>query len=547
MKEFTPRKLAIIFVLSLALAIIIIDTTLLNVSLATIIQDFQTDIQSIQWVITAYSLTLAALTITGGRIGDLFGRKRMFVAGAVIFAIGSFIASISQNVPTMIVGESLVEGIGAALMMPATASLLVSNFSGKQRALAFGIWGGVAGAASAIGPIIGGFFATYYSWRWGFRINIVVALLLCIGTLIIPESSDTQEKKEIDWIGVLLSSVGMLSLVFGIIESSTYGWWKAKEAFVVNGYAFGLGDLSIVPFAIAEGLLLLVLFLIWEQRLEKNGHTPLVSIHLFQNRQYITGVLTIMMQSLGMSGLIFTLPVFLQAVKHYSPLDTGVALLPMSITILIVAPLAAFLSHKFNPKILIQAGLFISVVAVYAMREGIMVDAPSWSLVPGLALFGVGMGLVMSQINNITLSAVSVQQAGEASGVNNTFRQVGSTLGAAIIGAVMLSALSSNMTTNIQNSTVIPTSAKPTIENAIKTQTSNIEFSGGARLNNNIPPQISSEIVRIGKVSTVDADRYALVIGIIFAILGFLTSFAIPNIKPHHEEKEGNVFSASSH
>lgn len=222
-------KWASLFVLGMALAIIIIDTTLLNVSLSTIIREFDTNIQSIQWVITAYSLTLAALTITGGRIGDLFGRKRMFMAGAVIFAIGSLVASFSNSVGTLLIGESIIEGVGAALMMPATASLLVANYQGRDRGIAFGVWGGIAGAASAVGPLLGGYLTNNYSWRWGFRINIVVVALLLLGSFLIRESRDTKDKPKLDFLGVLLSSTGLLAIVFGIIESSTYGWFVAQK------------------------------------------------------------------------------------------------------------------------------------------------------------------------------------------------------------------------------------------------------------------------------------------------------------------------------
>src|SRR5436853_1185763 len=181
------KKWAPLLVLSLALAIIIIDTTLLNVSLSTLVRELHTTLQSLQWVISAYSLTLAALTVTGGRIGDLFGRKKMFRAGAIIFAAGSFIASISRNVPTLLIGESIIEGFGAALMMPATASLLVAKYRGHDRSIAFGIWGAVAAAASAIGPIVGGFLTTHYSWRWGFRINVGVVALLLAGSSILGD------------------------------------------------------------------------------------------------------------------------------------------------------------------------------------------------------------------------------------------------------------------------------------------------------------------------------------------------------------------------
>ena len=213
--------------------------TLLNVSLSYIIQDLDTTIQKIQWVITAYSLTIAMLMITGGRLGDLYGRKKMFVLGAFIFAVGSLICSFSQNVPTMIIGESIIEGIGAALMMPATMSLLVSTYRGRDRALAFGIWGGVAGASTAIGPLLGGWITTNYSWRWAFRINVVVAAVLIAGSFLIKESRDREEKPQLDWLGVILSSSGMFFLIWGIIESSTYGWVKANEPFTLFGWTFG--------------------------------------------------------------------------------------------------------------------------------------------------------------------------------------------------------------------------------------------------------------------------------------------------------------------
>jgi len=526
------RKIVTVLVLSLALAIIIIDTTLLNVSLGYIIRDLNTDIQSIQWVITAYSLTLAALTITGGRLGDLFGRKKMFVTGAAIFALGSFIASVSQNVATMIVGESIIEGVGAALMMPATASILVANFQGRSRAIAFGIWGGVAGASAAVGPILGGYLTTNYTWRWGFLINVFVAAVLIVGSLIIRETKDTEEKPSLDWGGVFLSATGLLTAVFGIIESSRYGWWKAKEDFNLAGNTFSFPfDLSVVPFAIVIGLGLLSAFLVWEKHIETKGETPLVSLKLFTNRQYSSGVLTTMVLSLGQTGIIFAIPVFLQAVRGLDAFETGVVLLPLSLSLLVVAPLGAFLSGKISPKLMIQAGLFFNIIAMWVLRQSISVDATDYSLVPGLILFGGGMGLVMSQINNFTISAVSVQEAGEASGVNNTLRQVGASLGSAIIGAVLIGALGTNLVAGVKASSVIPFSLKDSIAGQIASQTSNVEFGGGAKFETKLPENINSEIVKISHQATVDASKDALLVGGLFALLGFLVSFILPNIK----------------
>lgn len=525
------RKWGSLIVLSLALAIIIIDTTLLNVSLANIIRDFNTTIQSIQWVITAYALTLAALTITGGRIGDIFGRKKMFMTGAIIFAAGSFLASISHSVPVLLAGESIIEGVGAALMMPATASLLVSNFFGRDRAIAFGIWGGVAGAASAVGPILGGYLTSTYSWRWGFRINVFVAAALILGSVLIKEARETEERPSIDWFGIVLSSLGLLSLVFGIIESSTYGWWRAKEVFIAYGHTYGVLGLSITPIAIVVGLLFLYAFINWEYYVEEKEDTPLVSMKLFKNQQFISGATTLMMVSLSLVGLIFILPIFFQAVKGLDAFHTGLALLPLSISLFFAAPFSALLTKWFTPKRIIQVGLLLNALALLIMRQSISVSATAADLAFGFALFGIGMGFVQSQISNLTLSAVSVQQAGEASGVTNTFRQIGGSLGTAIVGAVLLATLTTNLTNGVSNSRVIPQAARAPIGSAVSTQTSNVEFGGGAHLDGNTPATIRTEVKTIANQATTDSVRYALWFALLFAALAFVVSFRLPNIK----------------
>jgi len=414
------RKWAPLLVLSLALAIIIIDTTLLNVSLSTLMRELHTTLQALQWVISAYSLTLAALTVTGGRVGDLFGRKRMFRLGAIVFAAGSFLASVSRNLPTLLIGESIIEGFGAALMMPATASLLVSKYRGHDRSVAFGIWGAVAAAASAVGPLLGGFLTTHYSWRWGFRINVVVAAILVAGSVIIDETQPTRAKK-IDFIGVLLSSIGLFCIVFGIIESPTSGWVSA-----------------LVLGSIAGGILVLAGFVLWEMRIERNGGTPIVSMKLFANTAFIAGASVTGLLMLGQNGVIFSLPVFLQSVLTLDAFHTGLCLIPTSVALLIVSPAAGFAAKRIPHKRIVQSGLVITFVALLVLHFTLRENMHPSMLIPGLALYGAGMGLVLSQINNLTLSAVPVRDAGEASGVTNTFRQVGSSLGAAIIGAILL-------------------------------------------------------------------------------------------------------------
>ena len=528
-KEPAFKKWAPVFVLSLALAIILIDATLLNVSLSTLVKDLKTDIQSLQWVITAYSLTIAALTITGGRLGDLFGRKKMFVLGAALFAVGSFIASISTSVGMMIIGESIIEGIGAALMMPATTSILVSKYKGRDRGIAFGIWGGVAAASSAVGPLLGGFMTTYYSWRWGFRINVVVALLLIIGSLLITEYREKVKKASLDFVGVILSSVGMLSLVYGIIEASTYGWWKAKAVYEIFGKQFGLGGLSITPFAIGLGVAILAAFMLWEKHVESKGRTPLVSLGLFANKQYVSSVTTMTIFALGQAGLIFSLPVFLQAVRGASAFQTGLAMIPISLTALFMAPISGMLSHKFPAKRLVQVGMIAFIIGYALVYKTLNVDTVAGDLVLSFIIMGFGMGTMMSSISNLTLSAVSPEQSGEASGVNNTLRQVGSTLGTAVIGAVMLTAISTNLVDGINNSQVIPAQFRQTISKAVSEQASNVEFGGGAKMASNVPKAITAEITGISHQAITDANKQALLYAIIFGIIGLISTIWLPN------------------
>jgi EmrB/QacA subfamily drug resistance transporter len=527
------RKWLPLIVLSLALMIIVLDTTILNVSLRTIIADLGTTIQKIQWVITAYSLTLAALTITGGRFGDLFGRKRMFMLGAIIFAVGSFITSISHSVGVMITGEAIIEGIGAALMMPATSSLIMSNYKGRDRQLAFGVWGGIAAGAAALGPVIGGWLTTNYSWRWAFRINVFVAIVLVVGALLIKESYDTKEKPEIDFGGILFSTLGLLLLVFGFIESSTYGWFYAKAPFVVGPFVVSLlGNVSIVIFSIVWGLFFLLLFILWEIRRERKGHTPLVSMALFSNSQFTVGATTMAIVSLGQAGLSFALPVFFQAVKNLDAFHTGLAMLPMSLALLIAAPASAYFAKHFAPKRIIQVGLGIEAVAFFIMTLGVTVTSSVWAIAPGLALYGVGIGFLISQVSNITLSAVSVEQAGEASGVNGTLRTVGATLGSAILGAILLSTLSTNLVKGVEASSVIPDQLKPSLSQAVSQQTSNIEFgSGSATTNNSVSPVITQEIKTISEEATVESSHITMYYGIVFVLIALLLSTKLPGSK----------------
>ena len=523
-----------LLVMAMALGIIILDTTILNVSMRAIIGDFHTDIKSFQWVITTYSLILAAFTITGGRLGDLFGRKKMFITGAVLFGIGSFMTSIANSVGFMILGEAVIEGIGACLMLPATLSLLRSTYRGRDLQVAFGIWGGIAAGAATLGPVVGGYFTTYYSWRWAFRFNVIVAIFLVIAaSVFIKEYRDEEEKPTIDLMGVALSALGMLSLVFGFIESSTYGWWKSKEIFSLFGRTLDLGGLSPTPVFVILGIIIVALFFRWEKRMERLNKTPLISTKLFKNKTFMTGSSVSSIISLGQAGLIFSVPIYLQSVLGLDPIETGIAMIPMSAATIVAAPLSAYLTKRIAPKRIIQAGIISDIIGFTLMYLSLRVGVDQWALAPGFLFFGIGMGFMMAQASNLTLSAVSVQESGEASGTTNTIRLLGQALGSAVMGAILISSLSSGLVSGVNQSRVIPDNMKPALSETVAKQSSNIEFGGDAALASagSLPQTVRNEIISISHTATVESTRETLLCGIAFIILALLLSTNLPNDK----------------
>lgn len=534
------RKWLSLFVFSLSLAIIIIDSTVLNVSIRNIITDLNTDIVTIQWIIAVYSLVMSALMITGGRLGDLFGRKKMFVLGAIIFAIGSAISSFSTSANMLLFGWSIVEGVGAALMMPASSSLLISTFTEKkERGVAFGIFGGVAAAAGALGPIVGGYLTTNYSWHWAFRINLLIVLVLVVMSVIIKESRDTKEKIQIDWLGVLLSSISIFLIVFGIVQANTYGWLQAKQPLTVFNLTIDLGQLSVIPVSIVLGAIVFVLFVLWQIRREKSGKTPLLSMKLFANKQFSAGLLMTTVLALSQAGIFFSIPVFLQAVRHLNAFDTGMSLLPLSIAILFAAPLSTVLSRKLSPKYVVQIGLILDVIALYIMFNTFTINTTATDLIPSLLILGFGMGFVFAQINNFTLSAVEPYQAGEASGISQTLRQLGSALGAAVIGTIFISTLTTALTNNINDSSVIPQPVKTLMNNQVSSSAANIEFSGfNYGSSQSVPALIKNELENIVGNSIVTANKDALFAAMGFMLLSIATSFALPKSIGGYEQND---------
>jgi EmrB/QacA subfamily drug resistance transporter len=517
------RWIALAF-LAFGLAIVIIDNTVLNVAIPYILRDLNTSLDNLEWVISGYALIIATLLITAGRMGDIFGRKKVFLLGTVCFAIGSFIASVAPNIGILFFGEAFIEAIGAAMMLTSSLSLLATEFQGHERAIAFGIWGAVAGASGAVGPLLGGWLTTYYSWRWSLRINVLVAVITVLGSVFIKESKG-EGGKTFDWWGTVLSGLGLFFLIFALIEGRKFGWYAPNETLTFFGCSWPFESISVIPFSFLLALLFLLLFGLVEHSIEKKGDHPLLKLTMFQNLGFSLGLLTVGISSLGQLGLFFVLPIYLQNVLGFDAFKSGLTFIPASVSIFFAGALSGFLASRIGPKWIVSVGMVILAAGVLYLGSSVKVDATALSLMPALIVFGLGMGMATAQLTNLVLSSIPVSLAGEAAGANATMRQVGSSIGVAIIGAALTSSLAMGIETNVKNDKNISPQIQEKIIEGAKISSTQI---GGKAPATGLPKEIQDSIKGDINQSLVAASQDAIKIAYFFVLIGAAASVLIP-------------------
>ncbi len=438
--EPDPRRWITLAIMLIAVLIVGLDSTILNVAIPTILREFDTTLSSLQWVITGYSLTFAALLIIGGRLGDIFGSRRMFIIGAALFGVGSLIASLSTGVPSLVIGEAIIEGAGASLMLPATMSIMSGTFVGRERATAFSAWGAVLGAAVAFGPLLGGFLTTNYSWRWAFRINVIVAPIAIVGALLFVRRTPRGVNRErIDVPGALLIASGMFMLVFAISEGQTYGWFAPQKTLdIFNAKLWPTSmPVSIVPVAFLLAAALLYAFYRVQRYKERTDRGPLFAFSNLQRPGFRFGTITLLLMAMGQVAFLLVMSVALQDGRHLSAISTGLWLVPSGVAIVVGSQLGNFLTRQVGTTNVVRAGLFIVATGLAACATGMTPGLSFLGLLPGFVLVGVGIGFAGSQLNNVILSDVPPERAGAASGANTTVRMIGSSLGIAVISSML--------------------------------------------------------------------------------------------------------------
>jgi EmrB/QacA subfamily drug resistance transporter len=459
-------KWGVLIVLGAAQFLMVLDQAVMNVAISQLTEDFDTTVTTIQMVIALYALVMAGLMLTGGKLGDLWGRRRAFAIGLVIYGAGSALTAASWSVPSLMFGWSILEGIGAALVLPALVALVAGNYKGGERAVAYGVLGGVAGAGIAVGPILGGWMTTDFTWRLVFVGEVVVALGILAGTRLISEPERGQAAGGLDWVGSVLSASGLALIVFGVLQASNWGW-LAPRASPIEPFGF-----SLTPFVIAAGALILAGFVAWERRREEHGLDPLVHLRLLRIRPLRGGVSMLLAQNLILMGIFFTIPLFLQIVQGLDALETGVRMLPASAGLFLAAIAGSALAKRFAPRPLVRVGLLVVLASIAMLLSTIEPELNNGAFLVATGVLGIGMGLIVSQLGNVVQSAVGDEDRSEAGGLQNTAQQLGSSLGTALLGAIVITGLIAAFTTNV--------AADPSISSDVSTQLESQLSAGGS-------------------------------------------------------------------
>jgi EmrB/QacA subfamily drug resistance transporter len=520
-----------LMILGAAQFIMVLDSSVMNVSISQIVADLNTTIQGVQGAITAYTLVMAAFMLVGAKLGDMYGRDRIFAIGLAVYGIGSLTTALSPNLTVLLFGWSLVEGLGAVMVIPAIAALIAANYEGKQRALAYGVIGGVAGAAIAAGPLIGGYVTTYFSWRWVFAGETVVVIgVLLFRRRMVPAPA-AEHRPKLDVVGAALSAIGLGLVVFAILKASTWGWIAPKNPPTISGHDIAPFGLSPVLFLVAIGLGFLMVFAWWEERREKRGEDTLLDRALLKIEALKAGLSTLATMQLVLLGTFFVLPVYLQVVLGLDAFETGKKLFPMSISMLIAALLGPKMAARRSPQRVCQAGLVAMVVAALLLMGTIDVTLHGAGFAISLVLFGIGAGLLMSQLGNVIMSSAPPEESNEAGGLQGTAQNLGASLGTALIGAILLTTLTSSFVTRIEQNPDLSQRTKTSITDqaAQGIDIVSVDQVRQGASDAGLPPKQADAVAEDYGNAQIDGLKVSLLAVAILAALGLWFTRRLPN------------------
>jgi MFS family permease len=527
------KKWTVIAILAVSQFVMILDSTVMNVSITTVAKDLGTTISGMQAAITFYALTMAALMLTGGKLGEIWGRHRAFRIGSVVYGVGSLITALSPSLAVLLFGWSLVEGLGAILVIPAIAALAAVNYSGRSRVVAFSILGAATGLAAAVGPIIGGAVTTYLSWRYVFAAEtvVMVGVLMTAGKI---RDESSASKTSLDIFSSVLSAVGMALLVFGALQSKTWGWIHPLAKPVIDGHEIAPLGISLVIYLLLAGILVLWWFLERQEMLESAGRNPLLKVSMLKIPVLRSGLSVFMSQYFTIAALFFVIPVYLQVILGYDPIKTGVKLLPLSFGLLIFSAAGSKMSTVRSARNIARWGQLAMSLGILLVLGSINVNLNRWLFWVGMFIVGAGFGLLASQLGNINMSAVDKDDTAQAGGLQGTFQNLGSSFGTAIAGSVFILTLTSGFTSAVNSNTDLSQSAKTQI--TAKSQTG-VQIVSQSQAENYVVDQGGSQqnaqtVSDLYQQSQLEALREAMFVVFAVSILSIVFSKNLPSRIP---------------
>jgi EmrB/QacA subfamily drug resistance transporter len=471
----------------------------------------------VQWVQEAYTLVFAALLLVFGSLADRFGRRRLMLTGVAIFALASIAAALAPTGSLLILSR-LVQGVGGAMILPTTLSLINATFRGRERGIAFAVWGSTIGGMAAVGPLLGGWLTTAFSWRWAFGINIPLGVVIVVGVLLTVAESRSDRAQGIDVVGAVLSVIAMGGLVFGLIEGRTYGWWLVDTRPQVGDWSWPW-DLSPIPIAFAVAVVALVAFIVWGVRRQRAGKPTLLALRLFAIPSFRNGNIAATVVSLGEFGIILALPLWLQFVLGFEAVQTGLLLLALAIGSFVASGAAGALSGKVAPVWVVRVGLAAEIIGVGGIAFVIAPDASWFALVPFLFVYGFGVGLATAQLTGVVLADVPVSDSGQASGTQSTSRQLGAALGVAVLGTVLFSSTAGVLAAKLDDRG-LPAEQRDQVVSAV------VDSAGAAIAGLEKSPQ-TADAATDAKAAFSDGTRAAAFTAAGFLALGLLSTISL--------------------
>lgn len=524
------RWIGLVFI-SMGISLVIIDGTIVNTIFPTVIEALKLTSTQVQWVQESYVLVFASLLLVWGSLADRFGRKRVLVIGIAIFVLSSVWAGYSTDATSMIAARVL-QGIGGSMVLPTTLSLVNANFQGKERGIAFAVWGATIGGMVAIGPVLGGWFATSFGddgWRLAFNINAPIGLIVIAGLMYwVAESKQAQREGGLDIVGAFISVIMFLTLVFGLIEGRVYGWWEQTSTqFQLGDFVWPTDGISVIPVSLGISLVAFVVFYFWERARDKAHKNVLLDLSLFHISSFRNGSIAALIISMGEFGVLFAIPLWLQNVLGMSPIDSGLVLLWLAGGSFFASGLAGGLSGKLPAALVVRIGVLLEVLAVAGIALFANVETGWVSIAPSLFVYGLGIGLATAQLTRVIMVDVPFEKSGQGSGTQSTARQVGSALGIAVLGTMLFTGTQASIESKLADLNVKDDQATQISQLVVDTAGSAIPVLKDGLVSQQVPASVADDIVTAAGAGFTEGTKAAAWAAGAFLGLGFLSTFRL--------------------